>query len=146
MTAIVSVQNSFNSFQKHDIPHPAVSYLVGGICEIKAQVSLKASEWPAVFSWWCFHLLGSWESSFLPSLQPGSVWSGWFFILFLLLRRAEAQFWCRRFLILLLEVQAQCATISLPSAGEMSPGMCHSRVWIVSQIVHIRGNFRVGKL
>ena len=42
MTAIVSVQNSFNSFQKHDIPHPAVSYLVGGICRDKSTSQFKS--------------------------------------------------------------------------------------------------------
>ena len=41
MTAIVSVQNSFNNIQKHDIPHPAVSYLVVGICWDKSTSQLN---------------------------------------------------------------------------------------------------------
>lgn len=51
MTAIVSVQNSFNSFQKHDIPHPAVSYLVGGICWDKSTSQFKSFFFGLQFSY-----------------------------------------------------------------------------------------------
>ena len=146
MTAIVSVQNSFNNFQKHDIPHPAVSYLVGGICWDKSTSQFKSFWMTRSFLMMMFspaRLLGI-EFSAILATRLGLVW--------MIFHPLPASSESRSSVLMWTVPHPPFWSSSTvwhhlpPFSWWDEPWNVSLRVWIVSQIVHIRGNFRVGKL